>query len=67
MSRGIPEIGLPPMEPLKIDALGIENTAGNIRIKGVFSNVVNSGASNFTVKEVRSDLSVSAVRNRNLI
>lgn len=64
--RGIPEIGLPPMEPLKIDALGIENNAGNIRIKGLFSNVVNSGASNFTVKEVRSDLNVSAVRKGSL-
>jgi hypothetical protein len=58
---GIPEIGLPPMEPLKIDAMGIENNAGNIRIKGVFSNVVNAGASNFTVKEVRSDINVSYV------
>ncbi|CAG9803920.1 unnamed protein product [Chironomus riparius] len=52
---GIPEIGLPPMEPLKIDLLGLENNAGNIRIKGLFTNVVNTGASNFTVKEVRSD------------
>lgn len=56
---GIPEINLPPMEPLKIDLLGIENNAGNIRIKGLFTNVVNSGASNFTVKEVRSDFNVS--------
>lgn len=55
---GIPEIGLPPMEPLKIDLLGIENNAGNIRIKGLFTNVVNMGASNFTVKEVRSDFNV---------
>ena len=51
--------GLPPLEPLKIDALGIENNAGNIRIKGLFTNVVNVGSSNFTVKEVRSDLKVS--------
>lgn len=49
------------MEPLKIDALGIENNAGNIRIKGLFSNVINSGASNFTVKEVRSDLNVTLI------
>lgn len=56
LARGIPEIGLPPMEPLKIDHLGIENQAGNIRIKGSFTNVVNAGASNFTVKEIRSDL-----------
>jgi len=59
---GIPEIGLPPMEPLKIDLLGLENNAGNIRIKGAFTNVVNTGASNFTVKEVRSDFNVR-IRN----
>lgn len=58
MISGIPEIGLPPMEPLKIDLLGLENNAGNIRIKGAFTNVVNTGASNFTVKEVRSDFNV---------
>jgi hypothetical protein len=49
------------MEPMKIDHLGIENQAGNIRIKGAFTNVVNHGASNFTVKEVRSDLNVSGL------
>jgi Haemolymph juvenile hormone binding protein (JHBP) len=49
------------MEPLKIDQLGIENNSGNIRIKGQFLNVVNSGSSNFTVKEVRSDLKVRNV------
>lgn len=58
LARGIPEIGLPPMEPLKIEHMGIENNAGNIRIKGSFTNVVNAGASNFTVKEVRSDVNV---------
>ncbi|CRK98545.1 CLUMA_CG011896, isoform A [Clunio marinus] len=54
--RGIPEIGVPPIEPLKLDNIGIENNAGNIRIKGSFNNVVNVGASNFTIKEIRSDL-----------
>lgn len=63
LARGIPEIGVPPMEPMKIDHLGIENQAGNIRIKGSFTNVINAGASNFTVKEVRSDLNVSECRN----
>ena len=59
LARGIPEIGIPPMEPLKIDQLALENNAGNIRIKGLFTKIVSSGASNFTVKEVRSDVSVS--------
>lgn len=58
---GIKEIGLPPLEPLKIDALGIENNAGNIRIKGLFTNVINAGSSNFTVKEVRSDLNARKI------
>lgn len=49
------------MEPLKIDYLGLENNAGNIRIKGAFTNVVSAGASNFTVKEIRSDLNVKAL------
>lgn len=66
LARGIPEIGLPPMEPLKIDHLGIENNAGNIRIKGAFTNVVNAGAANFTVKEVRSDLNVRARRQESI-
>jgi len=44
------------MEPLKIDQLQIENNAGNIKIKGLFTNIVNTGAGNFTIKEVRSDL-----------
>ena len=61
MARGIPQIGVPPMEPMKIDYLGIENQAGNIRIKGAFTNVVNHGASNFTVKEIRSDLNVGEI------
>lgn len=47
------------MEPMRIDRFAIENNAGNIRVKGVFADVVNAGATNFTVKEVRSDLSVS--------
>lgn len=59
LARGIPEIGIPPMEPLRIDQLALENNAGNIRIKGLFTKIVSSGASNFTVKEVRSDVSVS--------
>lgn len=59
---GIPEINLPSLEPLKIEALGIENNAGNIRIKGLFTNVVNAGSSNFTIKEVRSDLSVNTFK-----
>lgn len=56
LTRGIPELGVPSLEPLRIDLLQIENNAGNIRIKGLFTNIVNTGAGNFTIKEVRSDL-----------
>lgn len=37
----------------------MENDAGAVRIKALFSNIIVKGASNYTVKEVRSDVSVS--------
>jgi hypothetical protein len=46
------------MEPLRINQLGMENNAGNIRIKALFSDILAYGASNWTVKEVRTDVKV---------
>lgn len=58
ISTGAPELGLPPGEPLKIDSIGLDNNAGNIRIKGIFSNLVISGISNFTIRDLRTDVKV---------
>jgi len=36
--------------------MAMENDAGAVRVKALFSNIIVKGASNFTVKEVRSDI-----------
>lgn len=58
MAEGLPELDIPSMEPLRINQLAMENNAGNIRIKALFSDILAYGASNWTVKEVRSDIKV---------
>lgn len=57
--NGLPELGVPALEPLHIDQLAMENDAGAVRIKALFTNIIVKGASNYTIKEVRSDVSVS--------
>lgn len=57
LAQGLPELGVPAMEPLLIDQMAMENDAGAVRIKALFSGINVKGAGNYTVKEVRSDLS----------
>lgn len=49
---------MPAMEPLRIEQIAMENNAGNIRIKALFSDVIAHGASNWTVRDVRTDIKV---------
>lgn len=57
LAQGLPELGVPAMEPLLIDQMAMENDAGAVRIKALFSQISVKGAGNYTVREVRSDLS----------
>ncbi|XP_055374502.1 circadian clock-controlled protein daywake-like [Condylostylus longicornis] len=56
LPNGISELNVPPLEPLIIDELVMENNAGAIRVKAKFSSIIAKGASNYVVKEVRSDI-----------
>ncbi|XP_060810447.1 uncharacterized protein LOC106141628 [Amyelois transitella] len=56
LARGLSDIGLPPMEPLYIDRLVMENDAGPVRVTAAFSNITVIGPSNYTVTKIRSDL-----------
>lgn len=56
----MPEINVPPLEPMLIDQLGMDNDAGAVRIKARFSEILAKGSSNYTIKEVRSDIKVSS-------
>lgn len=58
LGKGLPEINVPPLEPLVIDQLGMDNDAGAVRIKARFSEIYAKGTSNYTIKEVRSDVKV---------
>lgn len=66
LANGLPELAVPALEPLHIEQMSMENDAGAVRIKAQFSNILVKGASNYTVKEVRSDVSVIK-KNRNFI
>jgi len=50
---GIQELNVPPLEPLSIPRLAMENGNGPVRVRAAFSNVTAFGASNYTVGDVR--------------
>ncbi|XP_053601779.1 uncharacterized protein LOC128670269 [Plodia interpunctella] len=56
LAKGLIDIGIPPMEPLLIDRLVMENDAGPVRVTAAFSNITVIGPSNYTVTKIRSDL-----------
>uniref|UniRef100_A0A1B6E265 Haemolymph juvenile hormone binding protein n=1 Tax=Clastoptera arizonana TaxID=38151 RepID=A0A1B6E265_9HEMI len=54
---GIPEIKLPSIEPMTIPKMQMENGVGAVRVRATFSNMTIYGASNYSVLNVKSDLS----------
>lgn len=59
LAQGLAELNVPALEPLLIEQLGMDNDAGAVRIKARFSDILAKGSSNYTIKEVRSDVKVS--------
>ncbi|XP_048004826.1 protein takeout-like [Leguminivora glycinivorella] len=57
LARGLPELGVPAVEPLLIDRLVMANDAGPVRVTASFTNITVLGPSNYTVTKIRSDLS----------
>lgn len=58
LAKGLPELDVPAVEPLRIEELAMENNAGAVRIKALFTDITVKGPSNYTVRDVRSDISV---------
>lgn len=50
---GIPEIEVPPVEPLSINKLYMENGHGPVRVRAAFNNVTAFGASNYSINNVK--------------
>lgn len=55
LSDGIPELLVPPCEPLTIAKINIKQNAGAIRMESEYSNVSVYGLTNFTLRSVRVD------------
>lgn len=58
LGKGLPEINVPALEPLIVEQMNMDNDAGAVRIKARFSEISAKGASNYTIREVRSDVKV---------
>ncbi|XP_015523619.1 protein takeout-like [Neodiprion virginianus] len=54
--RGLPELELPPIEPLTIPELGMQNGQGAVRVSALFKNINAIGPGNFTVSKARADI-----------
>lgn len=50
---GIDELTVPPIEPLIIPKMQMENGHGAVRVRAILSNMTIHGASNYTVLNVR--------------
>ncbi|XP_063224513.1 protein takeout-like [Bacillus rossius redtenbacheri] len=57
LQEGIKDLGLPSLEPLFIEQLVFEEGSGNYKFRQVMSNVSVFGLSQFSVQEVKTDLS----------
>jgi hypothetical protein len=50
---GIPELSVPPMEPLVIPRLAMENGNGAVRVRAAFNNMTIRGGSNYTIMWIK--------------
>lgn len=55
LTEGVPELMIPPCDPLDIPEIRIQQNSGAIRMESEYSNIVVSGLSNFTLRSVRLD------------
>ncbi|PNF31867.1 hypothetical protein B7P43_G07915 [Cryptotermes secundus] len=56
IAAGIPELSVPPMEPLVIPRLAMENGNGAVRVRATFNNMTIRGGSNYTITWIKSDV-----------
>lgn len=52
LSDGIPELLIPPCEPLEIPVVRIKQNAGAIRMESEYSHINIFGLSNFTLRDI---------------
>lgn len=55
LGKGVPELMIPPCEPLLIPQISIQQNGGAIRMESEFTDIVINGMSNFTLRYIRID------------
>lgn len=55
LTKGIPELMIPPCEPLQIPEISIQQNAGAIRLQSTYRNIIIKGLSNFTLRNISVD------------
>lgn len=56
IADGIPELLIPPCEPLQIPEIRIKQNSGAIRMESVYSDINVTGLSNFTLRRCMVDM-----------
>ncbi|XP_014245600.1 circadian clock-controlled protein-like [Cimex lectularius] len=56
LSKGIPEIKLQSIEPLKIPKMTMDNGNGAVRVRAQFNNITVYGATNYTIIDVKGNV-----------
>ncbi|CAH2021155.1 unnamed protein product [Acanthoscelides obtectus] len=56
LKTGISDIEVPSIDPLKINTLIMENGRGPLRVKASFYNITTTGASNYSIGQIKTDL-----------
>ncbi|XP_059609546.1 protein takeout-like [Phlebotomus argentipes] len=54
--NGLKDLDVPPLDPLHIREMAMENNAGAVQVKALFTDIVVKGGSNYTIKDVRADI-----------
>ncbi|XP_055715244.1 protein takeout-like [Phlebotomus papatasi] len=54
--NGLKDLDVPPLDPLHIKEMAMDNNAGAVQVKALFTDILVKGGSNYTIKDVRADI-----------
>jgi len=54
--QGLPDLGVPSIDPLVIEKMVIENGVGSFRVRAMFTNITVNGASNYSIVNIKADV-----------
>ncbi|CAL1681942.1 unnamed protein product [Lasius platythorax] len=62
LKTGIPELQIPPCEPLQVPQIEISQAVGPISIRSIYTDIEVQGGTNFILKSVKVDVDKDRVR-----